>query len=91
MASARSLIDLNSFSVSSALLTAVVGPVENLGIIANTIGSSYSPADYDVEGYDSEGYDGEGYDREGYNSEGYDRNGYYKYSNDSDNGYKGGN
>lgn len=55
---------------------AVVGPVENLGIIANTIGSSYSHDGYDSEGYNGEGYDYEGYDREGYDRDGYNRPGY---------------
>ena len=55
---------------------AVVGPVQNLGIIANTVGSDYSDDGYNSAGYDDEGYDREGYDREGYDREGYDREGY---------------
>jgi len=56
---------------------AVVGPVENLGIIpVNTVGSSYTHDGYDAEGYDGEGYDREGYSRPGYDREGYDREGY---------------
>ena len=75
--STPSVSTASTISVQPALIApAVVGPVENLGMIANTVGATYNASGYDAQGYDREGYDAEGYSYQGYDREGYNREGY---------------
>lgn len=77
MGSANSLPVTSSVSIQQEMPSAVVvGPVENLGILANTVGSNFDDEGYDGEGYNRQGYDREGYNRAGYNMSSFDREGY---------------